>query len=243
MVVVGILVVPVGSPGTGLDNSQKTALYVLVLTYSLTVSLVILALSLSIDIPITTLAVLVEALLATVLRIKSLLATSTVVALLVLGGAAIAASILLAWLEGRRTGLEGGSGRTELALVVTQIHLLGLLGQVLVLRSRVVFPRVQVRHNECYSWICYYYQRCGCGCGCGCCCCGDNRAKRTVEVGNKSRVLVAGLMRLDSELTWTLRWGGFSFAALQGSMSLVGPKKSVRNSKFCLASSEQCQSQ
>lgn len=116
-----------------------------------TVSLVVLALSLalSVDVAVPALTVLLEALLATILRIISLLAA--IVALLVLRHAIAAGSVGLAWGESSSAGLEGRGAGAEgglslLALVVAQVHLLGLLGQVLVLGRRVILPGVEVRH-------------------------------------------------------------------------------------------------
>lgn len=120
----------------------------------LTVSLVVV-LALSVDIAITALAILIIALLA-VLRVVSLLLLllAAVVALLVLGHA-ITATVGLAGLEGSCTGGEAGSAGAELraTLIVAQVHLLGLLGQVLVLGGRIVFPRVEVRHDEVGRWL------------------------------------------------------------------------------------------
>lgn len=92
------------------------------------------------------LAILVESrLLPAVLRVVALLVVLLILLL-------IAAE--LARLESLSRGLEGGSGsvrpetaRLPLALLVHVELLLRLASQVLVLRSRIILPRVEVRHG------------------------------------------------------------------------------------------------
>ena len=126
-------------------------LLLLVVTTTVALALVILVVALAVAaLRITALAV---ATTATILR---KLATS-ILLLLVLR---IAATIWLtrlergcAWSEGS-AWVEGRGARPErlrlLLLLVVEVHLLGLPGQVVVLGRRVVFPRVKVRHGGQY---------------------------------------------------------------------------------------------
>ncbi len=103
--------------------------------------------SLSIDISISLLlAVLAEILLlAAILGIVALAAVLRL--LLVLS---IVTAVCLTRLEGLRCGLERGSTGSESILVwlllVSEVHLLSLPCQVVVLGGGVILPRVEVRH-------------------------------------------------------------------------------------------------
>lgn len=114
------------------------------LSLVLAVSLVVLALA--VDVAVAALAILRIALsLTAILRVVALLAA--IVSLLVLRAAVASCSWYkcLAGLEGGSSRREGRGARAEAALrlalgLVAQVHLLGLLGQVLFLGRRVVFP-------------------------------------------------------------------------------------------------------
>lgn len=118
-----------------------------------TICLVVLALA--VDIAVSALPILREALaLTAVLWVVALL--TAIVSLLVLRAAITSWNKGLSGLEGSSSRGEGRSARAEAALrlglgLVAQVHLLGLLGQVLFLGRRVVFPRVKVRHNG-FCW-------------------------------------------------------------------------------------------
>lgn len=107
----------------------------------------VVVLALAVYVAVAALSILAVALLLAVLRVVALL-VAAIVALLVLWHA-ICGTIGLTRLEGGCARCKGRStgAETRLAWVVAQVQLLlGLLGQVLVLGSRVIFPRVEVRH-------------------------------------------------------------------------------------------------
>lgn len=90
-------------------------------------------------------------LLATILRVVSLLLPVILLLLVLLRISAAK----LAGLEGLSGGLERGSTRSEAAGGRVHVELLlSLLGEVLVLGSRIVLPRVEVRHGgECSIFL------------------------------------------------------------------------------------------
>lgn len=131
-------------------------LLLLVVTTTVTLALAALALViLVVALAVATLCVTALA-IATTAAILRELATS-ILLLLVLRIAA--AAVLLTrlergctWSEGS-AWVEGRGARSErlwLLLLVVEVHLLGLPGQVVVLGRRVVFPRVEVRHGGQY---------------------------------------------------------------------------------------------
>lgn len=94
-------------------------------------------------------AVLIEGLLLAVLRVVALL-----VVLLLIGSRMAASAVGLAWLESLGVRLERGGSGTKRPLrlggvggIVDMELSLRLPGQVLVLGSRIVLPRVEVGHG------------------------------------------------------------------------------------------------
>jgi hypothetical protein len=96
----------------------------------------------------TVLLLLVVALLATILRVIALL----VVLLLLVLLSTVAAAVRLARGEGLCAWLERSNVRSESTLCLGGVDvelLLRLAREVLVLGSRVVLPRVKMRHDDC----------------------------------------------------------------------------------------------
>jgi len=116
----------------------------------LTIGLIVTALIITSIVP--SLRKLIVATLLTVLRISIALASLRIVIVLE-SRLFIATPILLevlSWLKGLCSWSEGTGARAEAASllgIVVQVHLLRLPREVLLLRSRVIFPRIKIRHD------------------------------------------------------------------------------------------------
>lgn len=115
-------------------------------TEVLVIALVVAVTAIAAAVVLVLLVVLIESLACAILRIEPL-GLLVVLLLLILPKSPTKGLTRLESLSG---GLERSSARSEGTLGSSRVHvelLLGLLGEVLVLSSRIVLPRVEVRHG------------------------------------------------------------------------------------------------